>query len=213
MKTITVAAPKGGTSKTSTTTLLAVRASQEPARVAMLDLNADQASLTQWWTMRGRSANPYLLADGGQIAADVELLRADGWDYCIIDTPPLEMDVIETAVMVADAVVVPVLLSYMDIVAIDSVVDMCRRRRKPFAFLVSSFDGRQSFRKVNRDVLDILKPRGPIMAAHVSYNAKIRAAQFEGKTGAEIDKTIAAEVDAVWSEVKTISVAKKVARV
>ena len=39
--------------------VLAARAAEE-ARVALLDLNADQANLTQWWFSRGEPDNPQL---------------------------------------------------------------------------------------------------------------------------------------------------------
>jgi MinD-like ATPase involved in chromosome partitioning or flagellar assembly len=63
MKTITVASAKGGTGKSTITALLAARASQDTPRVAMMDLNFDQGSLTQWWSMRGEPDSPKLIAE------------------------------------------------------------------------------------------------------------------------------------------------------
>ena len=51
MKTITVAAAKGGCGKSTITTALAARAAHDSLRVARFDLNADQGNLTQWWMM------------------------------------------------------------------------------------------------------------------------------------------------------------------
>ena len=53
MKVVTIAAPKGGSGKTSAVSALAARAALESARVAMFDLNSDQANLTQWYILRG----------------------------------------------------------------------------------------------------------------------------------------------------------------
>jgi cellulose biosynthesis protein BcsQ len=44
------------------------------------------------------------------------------FDLCLIDTPPLDMDVIENCVVLADAVVVPVRTSIFDVGSVDAVV-------------------------------------------------------------------------------------------
>ena len=46
MKTVTIAAAKGGVLKTTLTSILAVRAGQESEQVCMFDLNEDQGNLT-----------------------------------------------------------------------------------------------------------------------------------------------------------------------
>ena len=211
MKVITIAAPKGGTGKSNTAAVLSARAATETARtrnrggVAMIDLNEDQATLTQWWTLRGRPVNPYLLKDGGTLDEDIKILASDGWDYCVIDGPPYDMDMIEMTVVLASVVIIPVKLAFSDISAIDAIVDMCKRRRRPFAFVVNEYDARQTFKSVNNEALALLTGRGPILKARISYHPKYRAGQMEGKTGPELDDKLAKEVDKLWSEVKALA--------
>jgi chromosome partitioning protein len=107
MKVVTVAAPKGGSGKTTLVSALAARAALESARVAMFDLNSDQANLTQWYILRGEPPNPVLI-EVEKISRDTEVLRNEKFDWLLIDTPPLDLDVIEAAVAVADAVIIPV---------------------------------------------------------------------------------------------------------
>ena len=115
-KVITIAAPKGGTGKSNTVAVLAARAATESHRtrgkggVAMIDLNEDQATPSQWWTLRGRPVNPYLLKDGGTLDEDIKILGSDGWDYCVIDGPPYDMDMIEMTVVLASVVIIPIVL-------------------------------------------------------------------------------------------------------
>ena len=52
-------------------------------------------------------------------------------DWLFIDTPPVEMDVIEAAVLVSDAVIIPVRCGFFDVMAVDVVVEMARERRSP----------------------------------------------------------------------------------
>src|SRR5262245_27828481 len=211
MKIITIAAPKGGTGKSNTVAVLAARAATESPRtrgkggVAMIDLNEDQATLSQWWTLRGRPVNPYLLKDGGTLDEDIKILGSDGWDYCVIDGPPYDMDMIEMTVVLASVVIIPVKLAFSDISAIDAIVDMCKRRRRPYAFVINEYDSRQTFKTVNAEALALLTGRGQILKTRISYHPKYRAGQMEGKTGPELDDKLAKEIDKLWSEVKALA--------
>ena len=203
MKVVTIACPKGGSTKTTTVSALAVRASQDKARVAMIDLNVDQGNLTQWWILRGEPKNPRLISDVDNLVRDVEILRAKKFDWLFIDTPPLDMDMIELAVVVADAVVVPIRTSIFDLGTIEPIVEMCTEHRKPFAFLLSAVDNR--FKTLTAKTMVTLAPDGPILDAQISYRSPYINALTVGKTGPEINKELVAEIDAVWSEVQRLA--------
>ena len=66
----------------------------------MSDLNFDKG-LWQWWGMRGRPESPKLIDEDDieKIPRDVKKLAA-AYDWLFIDTPPLDMDVIEQAIAV-----------------------------------------------------------------------------------------------------------------
>ncbi len=203
MKVITVAASKGGSGKTSTVALLAAKATIEGEHVCMLDLNHDQANLAQWHAVRGQML-PHLIQDIENVVRDVQIIRATGkFDWMIIDTPPLDMDVIETAVMVADCVVVPVRASMFDIEAVRPIVEMCNERRKPFAFLRSAFD--THFKRLNSASHNDLLKMGNVLSTTISYRLPYINALTMGKTGAEISKDLMPEADALWVEVKRLA--------
>jgi cellulose biosynthesis protein BcsQ len=204
MKVVTIAAPKGGSCKTTTTTLLAVKAVQDRQRVCLIDLNADQANLAQWHTLRDSPANPHLEQDITNITRDVQVIRASKhFDWLFIDTPPLDMDLIENAVIVSDAVVVPVRASIFDIGAIDSIVEMCRGHRKPFSFLLSAVDSR--FKPLNATASVALAGSGPLFRSRISYRLPYINAVTAGKAGFEIERDLQSEADALWMEVKTLA--------
>jgi cellulose biosynthesis protein BcsQ len=135
----------------------------------------------------------------------VESLRAASWTYCFIDGPPYEQDLIEMSVLVSDAVLIPIKLAYFDATTIDSIVGMCERKDKPYAFVINEFDDRKIFTNANAIPLAMLEGRGRIMKARISYHPKHRVGQIQGKTGAELDKTLAKEIDALWSETKRLA--------
>jgi chromosome partitioning protein len=202
MKVVTVAASKGGAGKTTIAVALAARAAMESPRVAMFDLNADQANLTQWWILRGEPSNPRLI-EVEKISQDVEVLRNEKFEWLFIDCPPLDMDVTENAVIKSDAVVIPVRASIFDIGAVSPVVEMCRQRRKPFAFLMSAVDNR--FTKLTQRAMAALVSEGPIFSTRVSYRQSYVTALTAGKAGFEADKELNSEIDQLWAEVKRLT--------
>jgi chromosome partitioning protein len=204
MKTVTVASAKGGTGKSTITALLAVRASQDAPKVAMMDLNFDQGSLTQWWGMRGEPDSPKLIDEDDieKVPRDVKKLAA-AYDWLFIDTPPLDMDVIEQAIAVADAVVIPVKAGFFDIMASQPVVEMCQERRKPFSLLLNAMDSKFKVltRQANAAFVDI----GPVFATQIGHRLSYIQALQKGKTGAEIEKAAKEEVDGLWAEVRRLA--------
>lgn len=200
MQVITVAGAKGGCGKTTIAAALAARAAQDSLRVAMFDLNADQANLHQWWISRGQPMNPRLVTDIEDVVREAEFLRQHGFEWLIVDTPPLDMDVIEAAVMIANVVIIPVRTSIFDVAVVTPVVEMCRAHRKRFAFLLSAVDNRAS--SVLAQTIAALTDDGPIMASRISYRIPYMKALIAGKSGPEIDKSLEPEINGLWGEIK-----------
>ena len=202
MHVIAIASPKGGSGKTTLASALAVRVAMESARVAMFDLNSDQGNLTQWWVLRGEPLNPRLV-EVEHITRDVEVLRASRFEWLIIDTPPLELDIIENAVLKADVVIIPVRASIFDIGSITPVVEMCRERHKPYAFVLSAVDSR--FKKLTERAMAALVSEGPICATRTSYRQPYISALTGGKAGHEVEEDLRPEIDSLWGEVKRLA--------
>ncbi len=141
MKTIAIVCPKSGVGKNLDCRGPGRACREGFPRVAMIDLNRDQANFTQFWQLRGEPDNPRLFSDHEDLVIDL-LLAQDGWDVCIIDTLPSYLDVIDTAVMVASAAIIPVKCSIFDAGSIGPIVEMRRRRRVPYAFVLNDLDQR-----------------------------------------------------------------------
>lgn len=202
MKTVTIASGKGGTLKTTLTAILAVRASRESDKVAMMDLNDDQGNLTQWWAKRGQlELSPRLVIDLENIPLDAKRLEAEGTEWLFIDTPPLEMKLIEQSIAIADFVVIPCRASFFDVSAVESITALCRKYRVNYAFILAAVD--KSFKTLNAQVEHYLKPEGPILQTRIHHRVGYIQAVTEGLTGAETTKDLDKEVNDLWSEVMT----------
>jgi cellulose biosynthesis protein BcsQ len=144
------------------------------------------------------------VVDGGeQIAEWID--RTDAGFALQRDGPPHEQDLIEMSVIVAGAVLIPVKPAYFDTSVIDSIVGMCKRRQKPYAFVISEWDDRKAFANANNIALAMLEGRGPVLGTRISYHPKYRVGQIDGMTGAELDKGLSKEIDTVWTEAKRLA--------
>lgn len=203
MKTIAVAAAKGGSGKSTIASALAARAAKESMRVAMMDLNPDQGNLTQWWMLRGEPMNPRLITDIHNIPQDVKVLEAAKFEWLILDSPPIEVDLIEQAIAVSDLVLIPIRTSLFDVSAVDVVVEMCQTHGKAFGFILSAVNSK--FKTLTDQTVAALVKVGPLLASRVSYRKPYIEALMAGKTGPEINKELLSEIDGLWAEVKRLA--------
>src|SRR5262249_42860805 len=190
MKVVTIAAAKGGATKSTVTALLAVRAAKNGERVALFDLNGDQGDLTQWYALRKpkRGPNFLRLIPVQKISLDIEVCRAEGFDWVFMDTPPSELDVIDNAILKSDAVVIPVRPSIFDIQSVTPIVETCGVRNRPFSFLLSAVDTKMP--KLTESAAAALANDGPIFATRIRYLQAYITAVAHGKTGPEVDKSL-----------------------
>jgi cellulose biosynthesis protein BcsQ len=142
------------------------------------------------------------MEDRGKLTEDVAVLAEGGFDYCFIDTAPGDIDNIEFAILVATAVIIPIRASFVDISAIDAIVDLCKRRRKPYAFVLNAFDKRAAFKAVNTEATAMLLGRGKLLATRIPYEVGFMAGQSRGRTGPEQDPSKLREpIDGLWAEI------------
>lgn len=200
MKVIVFASGKGGTAKTTTAANIAARLAKKGEKVAMIDMDA-QASLTKWWHDRGEPTSPFLDEDADKTATKLRALAAANFAWCIIDTPPKDMKVIEFAIRDADFVVIPVALSMVETDAIPAVVGLCNKWRKRHAYLITKFDKRSTFKKANAEARAAL-PKAPEFEKPIPTDPKFIEGWGSGKAGGATDATLGKLLDGVIEEIK-----------
>jgi chromosome partitioning protein len=191
-----------------------VRAAQDSGKVAMLDLDPQEA-LGRWWELRREPLNPRLFPNVQNAVADVELLKGKGWEWTIIDTPPALMHIIENGIAAADVVIIPVRASPIDLESIDPAVELCEAYGKPFAFVITHWDASW---KLTKTAVKFLEDRGDkVLDEHLCYRAAYVGSMIAGRTGPEYSDTKAAaackaEVDALWRAIKRLASTRRLAR-
>lgn len=203
MVVIAVANSKGGVGKTTLASALAARAAQDSKRVAMVDLDP-QKSLVEWWKRRGKSENPTIF-EGADSAEDaIEALELDGWDWIFIDGPPSFLPTIADMIETADFVLIPTKPSTLDLLATQDAVVIAREAGTPFLVVINDANPRE---KVVESARDFLLNQGvPFADTQVNHRVSHITGMTVGKTAAEVnggrDRSAAAEIDALWAEVK-----------
>lgn len=197
--TIALAATKGGVGKTTIASALAVRATVDGARVALLDTDP-QLSLARWHELRGFPDNPKIL-DVDASSEALALVQAQRWDYLIIDTPPALLDRIQAAIYIADIVVVPLRPSSLDLEAVRDVVTICQEAGRPFAFLINQMQ--RGYERLALGARKSLEEDGhAVLKSQVALRKAYVSAMTLGKSGPEMkDREALSEINALWAEI------------
>lgn len=203
---------KGGSGKSTLSAAIAVRAAQE-GQVGLRDLDP-QMSLSRWWEIRGQPDNPKLFTDEELETGDppdvlMDVLHMTTPGQCktiVLDCPPALTDLIASAIHAADVVIVPVRPSPLDIEAVDPVVELCRKHRKRWAFVLTHFDQRW---KLSKSATPALKESGRVLDVTISYRQAYVGSMITGKTGPEFSgkaeaAACAEEIDALWKAIKKL---------
>lgn len=204
---ITIASGKGGTGKSLLTVSLAVCAAADGYAVAMVDLEP-QTSVHLWWRLRGKPDNPQAIdASASDPQEEVAVLRRE-FDCILIDTSPTGIERIEDAIIAGDATLIPVRASVFDAAAVKAVVDLCKKHRRPFAFVIMDYDA--GWKRLNDSMATLLEKMGTLFDGRTSHRQAYPAALNQGKSAAEHPdsrqrKEAASELDAIWTAAKALA--------
>ena len=137
MRVLALASQKGGSGKTTLSGHLAVQAQRAGAGpVVLIDIDP-QGSLADWWNEREAEFPAFAQTTVARLAADLEMLRQQGFRLAVIDTPPAITMAIQSVIAVAELIVIPTRPSPHDLRAVGATVDLCDRAGKPLLFVVN----------------------------------------------------------------------------
>ena len=199
MKTICIAAQKGGAGKSTLARNLAVAAVQDGQRVLCLDLDPQQ-SLRAWWQSREGDAPMMLASDPPPHALRATLDAAQGrFDLAVIDTPPAASSWLMETLQASDLALIPVRPSPDDLRAVGATIAALQAAGVPFAFIMSQTPRA----KLTDEAVRVLAQHGRVapvnIAQRVIYAETAATGQGVTETG---DAKAAHELAAIWAYVR-----------
>lgn len=206
MLVIGVLNSKGGVGKSTLTAAFAVRAARDNA-VCVVDLDS-QGSYSDWYMRRGSPDNPALLTGEDRASDAIEALRLSApYEIVLLDGPPGSLTVTEDAIKVCDLVVIPMRASGLDLMASQDCVRLCQQSGTAYLCVLNDVNSREAKTLGENARNTLLTYKIPIAKTAVAHRVPHVNAMTSGKTGAEKDKAAAAEIDALWLEVRKAALA------
>jgi len=198
MRVLALSSQKGGSGKTTLSGHLAVQAERAGGGpVCLIDIDP-QGSLADWWNEREDEMPAFAQTTVARLAADLEVLRQQGFKLAVIDTPPAITMAIQSVIQVAELVVIPTRPSPHDLRAVGATVDICERAGKPLIFVVNAATPKA---KITYEAAVALSQHGTVAPVTVHHRTDFAASMIDGRTVMEIDPNgkSAKEIVELWS--------------
>lgn len=200
LRVLALASQKGGSGKTTLSGHLAVQAHRAGAGpVVIIDIDP-QGSLADWWNEREADYPAFAQTTVARLAADLQVLRAQGFRLAVIDTPPAITLAIQAVIAVSELILVPTRPSPHDLRAVGATVDLCDRMGKPLVFVVN---GATPKARITAEAAVALSQHGTVAPVTLHHRTDFAASMIDGRTVMEVDPASrsAAEVEALWTYV------------
>lgn len=198
MRVLALSSQKGGSGKTTLSGHLAVQAERAGCGpVCLIDIDP-QGSLADWWNEREDEVPAFAQTTVARLAADLEVLRQQGFKLAVIDTPPAITMAIQSVIQVAELVVIPTRPSPHDLRAVGATVDICERAGKPLIFVVNAATPKA---KITYEAAVALSQHGTVAPVTIHQRTDFAASMIDGRTVMEVDPNgkSAREVTDLWT--------------
>ena len=196
MRVLALASQKGGSGKTTLSGHLAVQAQLAGAGpVVLIDIDP-QGSLADWWNEREAELPAFAQTTVARLAADLEVLRQQGFKLAVIDTPPAITMAIQSVISVSE--LIPTRPSPHDLRAVGATVDLCERAGKPLIFVVNAATPKA---RITSEAAVALSQHGTVAPVTLHQRTDFAASMIDGRTVMEVDPKgkSCAEVQQLWT--------------
>jgi chromosome partitioning protein len=202
---ITFAQQKGGAGKTTVLAHLAAAWAAAGRSVAVIDLDP-QRSLTRWAKLRADPRIALIESKDYRAGADMKA-AARTHDVVLVDCPGAASNLLDAAVRESDLVIAPCQPSVMDVWATASVIDTCRRLKRPLRILLNRLPPRAG--SVEEALAALGDARAFLLESRLGNRVAFSQAVLTGRTAPELARrsAAAAEIAALRAEVEALAAA------
>lgn len=206
MRTITIAARKGGVGKTTLATHLSVIAAEGGTPALLLDTDP-QRSLAWWWRLREAETPALVECEARDLPKILPAADKEGVAFAVVDTPPHAENPIAEAMRVADLVLVPTRPGPFDLAAVATTLELAQRVGKQPLAVINHAPPRTGAGEpaIVTEARGALERLGfDVAASVISQRVAMSHAVIGGQTVTEYepDGRAAAEMMALWREIR-----------
>ena len=202
MHTIALVTQKGGSGKSTLSASLAVEAQSRGEKVFLVDMDP-QKSLTTWAQNRADERLGVEAVTPRRLGAVLETLEASGVTLAVIDTPASLSAASESAMMMADLIVMPVRPTVFDIWSSEATWRRIRELRKDCVFVLNQCSILQGSRRVKESAA-ALEAMGGLLQPMITARVDYQDAMLRGLGPTEVDATgpAADEIRQLWQSLR-----------
>ena len=202
METIVINSQKGGSGKTMLCKHLAVEAERVGDGPVFLIDTDPQATLSGWHTKREADTPARVDLDLHGFEKGLELIRAHGAAYCIIDTGSGRLDIAADLFKLADLVIFPVQPSEDDLAAVPVTVRSLKGVNSPFVFVLTRV---KPHTLITAQAAAILSKHGQVAETFVADRTAYKSPYAKGQTITEAEPRgpAAHEIACLWGNIKS----------
>lgn len=199
-----LAGQKGGVGKSTVAVSVAAELVARKLKVLLVDADP-QGTARTWGDVASEQGHPLptIVAMGATMHRPEQLPRvAGGYDHVVIDCPPRHGEIQRSALMVADAVVLPCGPSAADAWALASSVELIAEARalRPALGAFILITRKQMHTAISKGARDVLAQSGiPVLATELGYRVA-----FAEAVGAGQGPTTYAPKDAAAAEIRAL---------
>jgi chromosome partitioning protein len=201
MKTIVINSQKGGSGKTTLCAHLAVEAERAGDGPVYLIDTDPQGTLSTWHENREAEVPQRVELSLADMGAGLDMLKARGARYCLIDTAPTRADENVALFRLADLVLVPIRPSPSDLWAAAATVALLKEASIRFLFVLTQAKANAS---ITAQAAAALSHHGPVAETFIGDRVPYAAAMTDGRTAIELSAKgpAALETTSLWKNIK-----------
>lgn len=202
MQTIVINSQKGGSGKTMLCKHLAVEAERAGDGPVFLIDTDPQGNLTAWHSKREAESPARVDLPYSGLEKGLELIRAHGAAYCIIDTASGRLEIAADLFKLADLVIFPVQPSEDDLTAAPVTVQNLKGGGTPFVFTLTRVKPNTL---ITAQAAAILSKHGQVAETFVADRTGYKSPYAKGQTITEAEPKGAAakEIACLWQNIKS----------